>query len=186
MTPTERQVERIATIWPTPRMSRFARLEYAQALEPYHPDAQAAAINSVRDTWLKDIAPPPGEFVAKAIAAEAGMQRYNPDIGDGRGCPQCRREYPVGHHAHWIGDGKIIACTEHQWTWPGTTHQPDETDPGELASGEWRRRAAAGEYGHVCKALAVAGKAPAAVTHAVATDLRTELAETTRKEPALR
>ena len=158
MTPLERQGERIASIWPTPRRSRFTRLEYAAALTPYHPDAVATAVNTVRDTWLKDIVPPPGEFTVKAQAAQNSYRREHPDTptGDGVGCPKCRAEHgehaiTTGHHPRWTGDGTIICCATHNTMWLGTTHQPDEQDPGDLDPGEWRRRALTGAFGETLR-----------------------------------
>lgn len=188
MTPTEHQVERIASIWPTPRMSRFQRLEYVQALEGFHPDAVAAAVNAVRDTWLKDIAPPPGEFVAKAAASQRGIDaaELGKQIrGDGQGCPGCRRDYPDGRHAEWRGDGKLIACLEHNVMWPGTSHDPYTVDTGDpLPADEWRRRALAGDYGRVIEAIAAWGGGPASIAQAVAGDLEREIREETTSTPA--
>lgn len=155
MTAIERQVERIAAIWPVPRMSRFTRDEYAQALADFDPDAVAAAVNVLRDTWMKDVVPPPGEFVVHAKAATPRRGRKGVH-GDGAGCPQCHAEYWEGEHAEWRGDGTIIACTEHGWTWPGSTHVPDE-DVGEYTPEEWRTRA---EFGRVIQAHTETGGHP--------------------------
>lgn len=170
MTNIERQVERIAGIWTIPRMSSFTKKEYALAFADFDPDHIASAVNSVRDTWMKDVVPPPGEFVSKCIAARTAARAANPTRreGDGVGCPHCRAEYPAGQHAYWAGDGTLIACQEHNTMWRGSTHQPDDQpDPGDFLPGEWRDHALAGDYGETIRQVAEHGGGPGDVIPAL-------------------
>ena len=160
--------------------------EYHRALEDLTPDAVDAAVSEAIRTrrtipsanQLRDI----HDDLEKRRRQTRRDTRERTD-GSGVGCPTCRADlgdHATGREPLWIGDGAIITCTMHPWSWPGTTHQPGQQDPGDIDPHEWRRRALNGAYGDVLRRIAERGGTPADVIPAVAGDITTDVQEALR------
>ena len=112
--------------------------EYHRGLDDLTPTAVDRAVTrAIRDRHTRPSAHQLRE-IHRDLEAEDHTNRREtrtPTRGDGRGCPTCRKEHgeqnvDAGIHEHWIGDGKIIYCMTHRYMWPGTSHNPDDTDDG--------------------------------------------------------
>lgn len=166
-----RALTRLGAVWPN-GWTRVITEEYALAVRDTTPKELDDAVT--RAVATRTIRPAPAQLRDLIIEARrerrdaARADRAGRDPGDGQGCPQCRSELggqavDSGRHPLWAGDGTLICCHEHNVMWRGSTHRPDEADPGDLAPGEWLARALGGEYGGALRQVAERGATPAQV-----------------------
>lgn len=164
-----RALNRLGVNWPD-GWTRGVIEEFALATSDFTPNELDGAVTTA--IAQRTIRPKPAQLrdlvtENRKITRAKAKARENRDAGDGRGCPECRREHGTHRHEEWRGDGSIITCLTHRLSWPGTTHDPNTTDHGELTPDEWREHALRGEFGEVLQVAAYQTK-PDQIVHELA------------------
>lgn len=177
---SRKALNRIGTTWPN-GWTRLLADEYHRALHDITPNVLDHACGEAIATRTTRPAPAQLRELAEHHLDELERRRRAVDRpDDGNGCPRCRED-PDGERLRelWRGDGKMIRCPAHNWSWQGTGRNPyrdlddaharGEDDPVEpLPHDVWRELALQGSFGEVIRRVAQAGGTPADVLRAVA------------------